>query len=187
MSLVLSLFLFLSFVFAQVSQPNAEEVIPAAPPALPNNNELQVPSSANVMVPATEFVWDPTGKKDPFRPFKAPRILRSDSETQVDPLTLLELSNISVVAVLWNTTKPRAIIQDGGGSRFTIFRNTKIGTNSGFVADIREGEIVVIETFDDGFGNVVKEPKVISMKKNFPLSNQDKLGNLKETGGQNDD
>ncbi|MFN9066204.1 MAG: hypothetical protein ACK5V3_03175, partial [Bdellovibrionales bacterium] len=68
----------------------------------------------------------------------------------------------------------------------TIFRNTKIGPNSGFVAEIREGEVVVIETFDDGFGNVIKEPKILTMKKNFPANQQDKLGNLKDSGGQNE-
>jgi type IV pilus assembly protein PilP len=192
MRIILLLILIFNFANAQEPQPNGSEAVQNSPPVLPANEQSSdqqqmQPGKVNYGTPATEFVWDPNGKRDPFRPYKAPRILRPDSDTQVDPLLTLELANVKVVAVLWNTENPRAIIQAGGEARYTIFRNTKIGTNSGFVAEIREGEVVVIETFDDGFGNVIKEPKILTMKKNFPLGQQDSVGNLKDTGSQNDD
>lgn len=195
MSWVAFVLLFLNLTWAQ-------EFPPAKPPVSPNatvDNQIPVNESSTPVGPAetttapvlaavspsTEFVWDPTGKRDPFRPYKAPRVIRSDSNIPIDPLSLLDVNQVTLVAVLWNTSRPRAIIQDGGGARYTVFRNTKIGTNSGVVAEIREGEVVVVETFDDGFGNVVKEPKVITMKKNFPKNDKDQMGNLKDTGGQN--
>lgn len=164
------------------SQPT--DVDPASqqmPPAESGMTEMQnlVPPGESV---ATEFKWDPAGKRDPFRPYKI-RVLQQNEETPIDPLSLLDLSQIKVVGILWNTQKPRAVIQDSTGRRFTVFKKTKIGINRGVVVEIREGEVVVIEVFDDGFGNVVKEPKVLTLNKVAPAPKVDANGNLKNSGG----
>ena len=108
--------------------------------------------------------WDPSGKRDPFKPYRAPRTIKQNSDVAVDPLTLLDLSQVQVVAILWNNKVPRAVIS-GAGKFYTIFKRTNIGPNNGIVAEIREGEVIVIETFDDGFGNVVKEVKPLRLNK----------------------
>lgn len=108
--------------------------------------------------------WDPTGKRDPFKPYRAPRAVKQNSDVFIDPLTLLDLSQVQVVAILWNNKNPRAVIR-GSGKLFTIFKKTNIGSNNGVVAEIREGEVIVVETFDDGFGNIVKEIKPLRLSK----------------------
>jgi type IV pilus assembly protein PilP len=45
-----------------------------------------------------------------------------------------------------------------------IGKNTKIGRNAGYVAAIREGEVVVVETVDTE-GVVTKEVKILELKK----------------------
>lgn len=162
------------------AQPSPPGELPT-PPALDASGapmtEMQNSVQPEAMV--MEFKWDPTGRRDPFKPFKAPRVLRPDSLTPTDPLTLLDLNQVQLVGILWNTQKPRAVIQDTTGNRYTIFKKTKLGTNSGYVAEIREGEIVVVETFDDGFGNVVKEMKTITLNKPVPTN----PGNASNNGG----
>jgi type IV pilus assembly protein PilP len=118
----------------------------------------------NGQQPSPSLTWDPTGKRDPFKPYRAPRAIKQNSDVIVDPLTLLDLSQVQVVAILWNNKNPRAVIR-GSGKLFTIFKRTNIGPNNGIVAEIREGEVIVIETFDDGFGNIVKEVKPLRLNK----------------------
>ena len=133
------------------------ELIDEGQPANPSpmSNSQQTNSS---------LTWDPAGKRDPFKPYRAPRAVRQNSDVVVDPLSLLDLSQVQVVAILWNNKIPRAVIR-GAGKLVTIFKRTNIGANNGIVAEIREGEVIVVETFDDGFGNIVKEIKPLRLNK----------------------
>lgn len=127
---------------------------------IPNANVMNTPS-----MDGPQYIYDPTGKKDPFKPFRAPRI-RGDNRPSapVDPLMQVEVTSLQLVAVMWNTARPRAVVKDPTGKIFTIFKNNKVGRNEGVVVDIREGEVVIVEKFDDGLGNIVREPRVLEMK-----------------------
>ncbi len=45
-----------------------------------------------------------------------------------------------------------------------MIKGQKIGKNEGFIAEIREGEIVVVELYDMN-GKVIKESVVVPIKK----------------------
>lgn len=148
---MVSLFLFYQLGWAQTPPP-AE--------TLNTTEELNFDMS-----PQIDYVYDPTGKKSPFKPYRAPRI-KGDSKpaTRQDPLTVIDVAQLRLVAVMWNTPKPRAVVKDSQGRSYMIFKNMHIGRNEGIVADIREGEIVIVEKFDDGFGNTVREARILEMK-----------------------
>lgn len=130
------------------------------------------------MAPQVEYIYDPTGKKDPFKPYKAPRVRGDNRPTApVDPLSTVDVSQLRLIAVLWNTSKPRAVVKDSQNRSFILFKNMKIGRNDGVVVDIREGEIVIVEKFDDGFGNTVREAKILEM------SGPETTTTATETGG----
>ncbi|MFN8791036.1 MAG: pilus assembly protein PilP [Bdellovibrionales bacterium] len=147
--------------FAQV--PDPAEPTPAEVPANPES-EMVTAESALGTDPG-QYAYDPTGKKDPFKPYRAPRA-RGDNRplAPIDPLTQVDISTLQLVAIMWNTTRPRAVVRDTQGRVFTIFKNNRIGRNDGIVVDIREGEVVIVEKFDDGLGNIVREPKVMQMR-----------------------
>ncbi len=134
------------------------------PPPSENIPELETIETESV-TEVPQYIYDPVGKKDPFRPFRAPR-LRGDNEPSapVDPLLLLDVSKIELVAIMWNTTRPRAVIRADQTKFFTIFKNTRVGRNEGVVADIREGQVIIVEKFDDGLGNIIRESRVLEMK-----------------------
>lgn len=117
------------------------------------------------LAPQVDYIYDPTGKKDPFKPYKAPRI-RGDNRPSApsDPLLVLDVNQLKLVAVLWNIPKPRAVVKDQQGKSYLLFKNMRIGRNEGVVVDIREGEIVIVEKFDDGFGNTVREARILEMQ-----------------------
>lgn len=117
------------------------------------------------------FVYDPTGKRDPFRPFKTVRPSgngytgkSSPAITTLEPLQRWEIERLQVVGILWDVRTPRALILDPDGAVVTVVKNSKIGRNDGFVAAIREGEVVVMETkYEED--RQVKEARVMELKK----------------------
>ncbi len=163
----------------QVPPPPASEVPPPPTNQMPASNmpvENQVPSAAesfgeNVTAPQASFVsndeyfYDPTGKRDPFKPYKAVSISSGPiKDVVLEPLQRFDLDKLQIVGILWDVRSPRAMIKDPDGAVHTIIKNTKMGRSEGFVAAIREGEIVVVETrYEEG--KPIKDPRIIEFKK----------------------
>lgn len=111
-----------------------------------------------------DYFYDPTGKRDPFKPFRAVVIRSDKKEVVLEPLQKWELERLQIVGILWEVKTPRAMIKDPDGAVHTIVKNSKIGRNEGYVAVIREGEIVVVETiYEDG--KPIKTPRLVEFKK----------------------
>ncbi len=117
------------------------------------------------------YVYDPTGKRDPFKPFKAIQTGGGSTATApggaskaVDPLQRWDLDRLQIVGILWEVNRPRAMVRDPDGGVYTVLKNSKIGRNEGVVTAIREGEIVVVETFYVD-GATQKESKVMEFRK----------------------
>lgn len=164
-----------------VPPPNGEQQQPAAtvpepvppPPSVPETqNQVPVGDGATATNPAMEltqsdeYVYDPTGKRDPFKIFKPSNGYRPAAKPieSLEPLQRWELERLQVVGILWDVRTPRAMIKDPNGSVYTVMKNSKVGRNEGFIAAIREGEVVVIETIY-GEGQPTKETRVMELKK----------------------
>jgi type IV pilus assembly protein PilP len=119
--------------------------------------------------PASDgYIYDPSGKRDPFLPFMGTKVLdkvRPESNfIDLEPLQKFDLNKLEVLAILWDVAHPRAMIKDPSGEIHMVTRGQKVGRNDGYIVAIREGEIVVMESFEDG-AKIVKEPKILSLKK----------------------
>lgn len=137
-----------------------EDLIEAKPGKSPDSKPLEdlkpiegsKDSKNSDLIPKfEEFVYDSRGKRDPFQPFKA-FLENSGNGTSKDkasafPLTKFTLESLSVVAIMWDTNNPRAMIKAPDNSFHTVGKKTLIGRNNGYVAAIREGELVVIEKY----------------------------------------
>lgn len=103
--------------------------------------------------------YDPTGKKDPFRPFDiAPQ---QDRSIQRLPLESQPLDQFSYLAYLQSGEEPKAIVETPEGRGYTITKGTKIGTNSGEVTDILPDKIVIVESEIDFTGQ--RQTKTIEL------------------------
>ncbi len=116
-----------------------------------------------------DFVFDPTGMRDPFKPYKAVKPpekglgFREKSVSEsIDPLQNLDIETLELVAVLWDVKNPRALVKTKSGNTYTIKRDTKIGRNNGVVAGIREGEVIILEVTEED-GRPFKQYKTIKM------------------------
>jgi len=98
-----------------------------------------------------QYVYQADGRRDPFR-----SIHFVDDEvptTGFGPLGDFELGQIAVVAVVWDTRRPRAVVTDPGGRAFIVHEGSPIGKNSGRVVHIGDNLLLVKETYVDFEGN----------------------------------
>ena len=102
-------------------------------------------------------------QRDPFRPMT----IRPKSETprkreNLSPLERLELSQLKLVAVVWDNGDPRAMVEDSGGLGYVIKVGTPIGSNDGRVKAIHRSEIVIEEFYSDDYG--ARKKRDVGMK-----------------------
>jgi type IV pilus assembly protein PilP len=105
--------------------------------------------------------YDPTGKRDPFRSFILDRL--SSLEDQVKgPLEQFDLSQLSVVGIVWDANRRRALVEDPSGRGYVVKEGTAIGKNDGRVMQIDDNLLLVRETYVDYVGE--KTTKDIPMR-----------------------
>lgn len=86
-------------------------------------------------------------RRDPFRSFQYEAL--TQTESLVGPLGDYELSQLHVVAVVWDTNKARALVADPGGRAFVLHTGSEIGKNRGRVMAISDSMVRVRETYVD--------------------------------------
>lgn len=156
----------------QLQQNTLNQPVPPPPAQMPPDNNMgnlgDNVTATPMPIPQAhpdDYFYDPTGKRDPFKAFRAVSPNAGQKQTAVlEPLQKYELDRLQIVGILWEVRTPRAMVRDPDGFVHTVVKNTLIGRNEGYVATIREGEIVVIETrYDDG--KPIREPRVLEFRK----------------------
>ena len=97
------------------------------------------------------YVYESTGKRDPFRSFQF--VDEEVPNPGFGPLGDYELAQLAVVAVVWDTGRPRALVTDPGGRSFVVHEGSQIGKNAGRVIHIGDNLVLVKETYVDYEGN----------------------------------
>ena len=98
------------------------------------------------------YFYDPAGKRDPFLSPShiAPEQDLVDEVTT--PLQRFHLGQLKLVGVIWQTSQPKALIEDGNGLGYIVEAGTRIGANGGVIRTIEPGRIVVEEYETDFSG-----------------------------------
>lgn len=141
--------------YSQESVPPVGEIAPVPPPqegstapvaeAVPEGIVTASPSeNLGFLEP---YVFDMReGRRNPFRP---PQFIDGTVPDVVLPGTPLErydLSELKLAGVMWDVKSPKAMIIDPQGEVHVIGKDDRIGRKRGYIAVIREGEVVVVET-----------------------------------------
>lgn len=133
----------------------------------PSSLELPTDDKPPLFDTTSDYRYEPVGKRDPFRPFRDTKVgisqIRAVSRP-LEPLEKFDLKTLEVVAIVWANDKPKALIQDPDKQVHSVIKGQRIGKNEGYIADIREGEVVVVELYDLN-GKIVKEPYVMCIDK----------------------
>ena len=90
------------------------------------------------------FVYDPQGKRDPFRSHDFSPKDRGDHTGH--PLEKYSYDELTLTAVLKGLDQPKAIIENPLGKGFSVTIGDPVGSSGGKVASIEEDKIIILET-----------------------------------------
>lgn len=111
----------------------------------PEQQQLLV-ASLNETPPA--YVYDPLGKRDPFRPF--------DMSPKLPPgataLERYDIGQLKLTAVLNIGGEPTANVENAAGKGFLVKKGAKIGLKGGEVVEILQDKLLILETETDFTG-----------------------------------
>jgi len=136
-----------SELMARLKKKKTEQVVQTPRPA----------AAPGVVEPAfapltdANFTYDPTGLRDPFRSFEWERDKLAEAEVR-GPLEEFDVSQLSVVGVVWNVGNARALIQDPSGQGFIVGEGARVGKNEGRIIKIDDSVVIVKETYVDLMG-----------------------------------
>ncbi len=102
-------------------------------------------------------------QRDPYRPFNL-SLRPKPIDTTKTSLEQYDVSALKLVAVIYDSQNPKAMIEDDTGLRFTIGIGTKIGNQGGVVKAIDPDRVVVEEEFVDFYGEKKKTEIILRLK-----------------------
>jgi len=108
-----------------------------------------------------DFHYDASKRRDPFRSFVLD-LKRLEESADRGPLEQFELNQLNVVAVVWDATRPRALIQDPSGASYIVQEGSKVGKNEGQIIRIDDSAVLVKEVYVDYLGE--RTPKDIELR-----------------------
>lgn len=101
-----------------------------------------------------EFVYDPVGRRDPFRSYEWEHMKREFADSQQSgPLEQYDLTQLALVGVVWDVGRARALVRDPSGMSYVVATGARMGKNEGLVTRIDDNLVVVRERYVDLFGN----------------------------------
>ncbi len=124
---------------------------PVAAKVQPSAGSEQGLKEAGFAQVSVDYVYEPRGKRDPFRSFFMLRKTMTEEEP-AGPLEQFELEQLSVTALVWDAGQPRALVADPRGKTFIVREGTRIGKNAGRVIHIGDDLLLVKETYVDFSG-----------------------------------
>jgi Tfp pilus assembly protein PilP len=112
-----------------------------------------------------EYKYDSRGKRNPFVPVSTRKPAAVEKQNApLLPLQHFDLAELHLVGIIWDVRKPKAMLRDPVGKTHIVGPNTKVGLRNGYIAVIREGEIVVVETVEQE-GHMMSTAQVVKVAK----------------------
>lgn len=163
-------FKFLGRSHAQDSLPaSVEEPTTVAPP----EDEAGVVAEGSQPGGASElegflepFIYDIVNRRDPFQPY-ADYVPSDGPGNNGRPLThaqRYDLDQLRLIAIMWDVKDPKAMFVDPESEVLVVGRDDGIGNRSGYIAAIREGEVVVVEALRKR-GDIIYKTRVLRLER----------------------
>lgn len=156
-----------------------EEFTP--PPAPPSMEELPEPVATETPAPQeTEqksgglaelegflepFLYDVVNRRDPFLAYA--EFIPTEDNANSRPLSRAQryaIEDMRLVGVMWDVRDPKAMFIDPDKEVHMLGRDQSIGNRNGYIAAIREGEVVVVEAVRKR-GDIIYRTKVLRIER----------------------
>ena len=153
---------------AQEAQPAGTETKAASPDPAAGQPQAR-PSGASGISEIEgflePFIYDIASRRDPFQPY-AEFAVKEESRFahNISPAQRWELEQLKLVGIMWDIRNPRAMFLDPEQDVMILGRDESIGKRNGYIAAIREGEVVVVEAIRKK-GDVIYKTKVLRIER----------------------
>jgi type IV pilus assembly protein PilP len=140
----------------EMEAKRTEKIITASKPK-EEEKQIEVP-----------YIYNPKGRKDPFKPFIREVKVSIPEEMKGVPLTPLQkedLSQFKVVAIVSSGNQRFAMVEDKTGKGYIIKVGTFIGKGGGKVVEILPDRVLVEEQFIDLYGERKISRVALNLKK----------------------
>ena len=98
------------------------------------------------------FHYDRRSLRDPFRSYEWEQMGLDAVAGDASPLEQFDVSQLSLVGVVWHAANARAMVQDPSGMSYIVAEGARIGKSDGRVTRIDDNLMVVKETYEDWQG-----------------------------------
>ena len=137
--------------------------VPKPPPQPTPRKDTTSPAPAKEE--KRDYVYDPTGKRDPFQPFIATQtpVKPTEEEIPVTPLQQYDLSQLKLVAILVGKGEGKAMVEDAEGKGYIVEKGIYMGRNFGKVKAVMKDRVVIEERYKDYMGQVKTKEIVLHL------------------------
>ena len=110
----------------------------------------------------TRPLYQPFGKRDPFKPFiKEPKEREATISETTPPIKRFPLDEYRIVGIVWVDNVPKAMVVDPEKNTYFLGTDDEIGNKNGVILEVTENGLLVNEKrfFEDVFGEQKVEIK----------------------------
>lgn len=142
---------------------------PGAQPAFPAGQQDAAGGSSNSGIAELEgflepFIYDVANRRDPFLPFAEFLQQEEGPLRALTPAQRYALEELRLVGVMWEVKDPKAMFMDPDEEVLVLGRDESIGNRNGYIAAIREGEVVVVEAIRKR-GDIIYRTRVLRIER----------------------
>lgn len=130
-----------------------------AAPAPPQMNAERADDISELQGFLEPFTYDSNNRRDPFQPY-----MEYKDDRNFEPTQKFELDDFQLVGIMWDNSDPKAMFIDPEQKVHIVGRDESIGRRNGYIAAIREGEVVVVES-QRKQGDIVYKTKVLKISR----------------------
>lgn len=110
------------------------------------------------------YIYDVVNRRDPFLAY-AEFVPNDEGPLRpMSPAQRFAIEDLKLVGIMWDVKEPRALFQDPENEILPLSRDDSIGNRNGYIAAIREGEVVVVEAIRKK-GDIIYRTKVLRIER----------------------
>jgi type IV pilus assembly protein PilP len=139
---------------------------PGAPPAPGQPAKSNTGSELSELEGFLEpFIYDVVNRRDPFLVYAEYVPVDVTAPTRpMSPAQRFDLDQLHLVGIMWDVKDPKAMFMDPEAEVIVLGRDEGIGNRNGYIAAIREGEVVVVEAIRKR-GDIIYKTRVLRIER----------------------
>lgn len=111
------------------------------------------------------FIYDMVNRRDPFLAYAEFIPVEGEGPARaLTPAQRFALEELRLVGVMWDVRDPKAMFMDPDEEVLVLGRDESIGNRNGYIAAIREGEVVVVEAIRKR-GDIIYRTRVLRIER----------------------